>query len=290
MRELTDHELLVDLAPNHTAHNKRASILRHGLVVCSFSSVETYFKDRLAEICNIFADVGFPFSSFSDELQSFLIVDGIIGLGNRVGFLPNSDKLVFADQNLRVLSNFDSQHPTFTAFGFSPRGSNIGQGDVATALKAFSIEGPWNILSSYASVVGGGTPNLRNDFENMSRTRNSSAHNPSSNVPTYDVQQHIENATILSVCFDLVMAKIVKAIRSASDFNDYVSKVAGSEPRIRYIDKRLDGAWSERNDPTGRCLKKHDDEAVGVVSARQRPTVDVVVVRDLQSLPLSARN
>lgn len=167
MRELTSHALLVDKAPNEVEHNIRARILRHGIVVCSFSSVETYLGDRLEKVFQRIAQVGFPYSSFSADLQNFLLVEAISGLENKLRFLPKADKLQFADSAIRNISKFDSQHPTFTTFGFSPKGSNMNESDVVVALKALGIASPWPVMSQYATQIGSSSLSLKDDFESI---------------------------------------------------------------------------------------------------------------------------
>ena len=290
MHELTTHELLVDLAPAQTNHNKRASILRHGLVVCSFSSLESYLNERIEDVCQTFANVGFPYTSFSENLQKFLVVEGIIGLANAINFRPKPDRLAFADRNLRRISTFDSQNPIYTSFGFSPRGSNVGAGDITNAIVAFGISEPWRTLSRFASTFGGGTPNLQIDFENMSRARNSSAHDPSTNVPTADVQSHLLSAINVAVSFDAMIGRISAALATSTTFAAYAATVQTAQPRIRFVDERLDGNWDERSQSNGRSLKIHANEAGATLTARQRQNVDLVVVRDTQSRPLAAHN
>lgn len=290
MIDLTNNPLLLDQSPSERIHNRRAAILRHGLRVCAFSSLEAYFRDRLTDVCSHLSTVGYHFASYSPELQNFLIVDGVIGLANSTGFLPKLDRLAFVDQNLRDLSTFDATSPIFTTFGFSPRGSNVAEHDISEALKAFHVARPWVYMTGKSSLVGGGSTSLKVVFEKLAKDRNKSAHNPNGQIPTADLEEHLRSVLTIGVAFDAALGKIFRAFQGAIDFPAFKHNIASCEPKMRFVDERIDGKWDERSNVAGRSLKVHADEQAAITAARQRLDVDMVVIRDRQKRPIAAKN
>lgn len=287
MRDLTDDQLLVDLAPGEVVHNMRANILRHGLIVSAFSSLECYLVSRIDHVCAVIASKGFKYSQFDYDLQKFFLADAISGLAKKMKFLPSSDRLSYADVNIRSIATFDSAHPSFTSFGFSPQGSNIDESDISKVIKSFGIKEAWKTLGRYASQIGFGVLDLKSEFEGLARARNRSAHNPTAVVPTADTQDHIEKCILVSCCFDIVVAKIEKSIVTSADFSAYSVKVSAMAPKIWYADERLDGRWGERSSPSGPCLKIHPDEDKAVINSKSRAGVDIVIVRNRKSVPIA---
>ena len=289
MLGLTANNLLIDLAPSETVHNQRAAILRHGLRVCSFSSLETYFESRFGDLLEKLGGAGLPFPTFSPKLQEFLIVDGVVGLANRTSFLPKSDRLAYIDKNLRDISTFAAGSPILTTFGFSPRGSNVNEKDLETALKAFELEGPWTYLTSKSGSIGGGASSLRDNYIKLAKDRNTSAHNPTSQIPSNDLQSHLQSVLTIGVTFDIALTKISGCFDKVLDFNSFKTKMSSFEPTVRFLDRRVDGRWDERSQSAGKSLKIHLNEQSGVMAARQRSNVQLVVIRDEQKRPIGAK-
>lgn len=290
MDAVVDESLLVDQHPSETLHNARAKILRHGLVVSAFSSLEDYMRTRLDSLCQYISHLGLQFSGFDAVLQNFLLVDSILGLANQIQFKAKADRLSFADAKIRELAAFSSQHPTYTSLGFSPKGSNVGEADVYACLKSFSIVDPWGTLSSYASQVGVTSLDLKNDFITMSKARNSSAHSPSGSIASNDLRSHIQKSILIAVTFDMVMAMIAKCLRVNQTYTAYKSNVAASRVVFRFIDNRLDGKWDERKAIGGRVIRTYDTEDLAFSTARTRQGNDLVIVRNAQGKPVAVRS
>lgn len=134
--ELLTHHLLTDVFPPSSEHNVGSRILRRGLMIAAFSSLEKYMEDRLDELYVSLCNSSLPYARFGDELKKFLAVDSLVGLVNRLSFIKRSDKQGFAEDNIRKIKGLFDNPPIYTAMGFSPKGSNVARDDISAAIKA----------------------------------------------------------------------------------------------------------------------------------------------------------
>lgn len=287
MRNLASNALLIDKLPVSDAHNIRARILRHGLTVSAFSSLEKYIEARVGVITSALPASGLNFIDFGDDLRAFLTIDAVSGLANRINFTEKNYRLTYADTQLQQLSQYAAVPPAYTALGFSPRGSNVSEADVSNVLKAFGVANPWAKMSSIAGLVGSARLDLKADYQALSRARHRSAHNPDSNVASGDLVTHIENATLIAVTFDVVTSMIARSIPGLPNFAALPVRVAAAVPAIRFVDKEPNGSWAERPSSSARTVKRYPSEAAAVAGAKGRANTDLVISRDVQRVPVS---
>jgi hypothetical protein len=167
MRAVAQNPLLTDSAVGLSQHNVQARILRNGLIISSFSLMETYLEDRLEEKIRELSGSRIPYSSFSETLQTFLTVDAIAGMATKIGFADRSDRLQLAKRHLVQTANFRAVPPIYTGLGFSPKGSNISEGDIKSLFAAFGVRDGWRRLSALCGNVGSSRLSLRDDFKNL---------------------------------------------------------------------------------------------------------------------------
>lgn len=284
---LVDHEMLVDKSPSDRLHNDRARILRHGLVVSAFSSLEKYFESRVSALFDALALKNLRYETLGSALQRILVADAVVGLATRSGFLEWPDRQVYVENELVRLAAYNVQSPTYSSLGFSPRGSNVNEGDISVVLKALELSEPWKQMSAAASLVGSTRIDLRNDFIQLSKSRHRSAHSPQSNVATNDLRSHIENSILLAVVFDFISTKVVKSLTISSSYSAYKVKLSNINLDMRFVDLEPSGKWVERSSLGSRVVKRYDTEESAVAGATSRISVDIIIIRDIQGVPLA---
>jgi hypothetical protein len=288
MRELAREGLLIDVLPANDPHNVRARILRHGLTVSAFSSLEKYLENRFETVVAELPNCGLKFVDFSADLKRLLSIDAILGLANKVNLKDKAERQSFIEEKLDQLSKYSAVPAEYTVLGFSPRGSNVAESDVSGFLAAFGVEQPWSKLGAVTEMIGANRLNLKGDFIAMSKARHRSAHNPDSNVPSADLESHLENAVIIAISVDIICRSIKKALRQLPKMSELTVRLKSWPYRIRFVDQEYGGTWVERAGRDTQVIKRYNsrDEAVQVAGSRKK--VDIVVVRDTAKIPVFA--
>ena len=96
---LNDAALLVDMAPHNVAHNARARMLRQGLAVLVFSTVETFVRERTSEVLRSFTNPSLAFADLSPALQKATTLGALEGVRFRLKFQPPSQKILWLVAN-----------------------------------------------------------------------------------------------------------------------------------------------------------------------------------------------
>ncbi|MEX0408549.1 hypothetical protein ABGN05_23085 [Aquibium sp. LZ166] len=286
MLELTDNILLQDKMPIDDKHNVGARILRHGLAVSAFALLEKYTRSIFDAMVNDMNNSTLLYHEFPDRLRKFISVDAIGGLNNTLYFIKDDlAKFAFVDTHLPRLSGYASSTPTYTAFGFSSSGSNVGHDDIKKGFAAFGLTDAWGKMSLIASDIGGGTLSLENEFRGLARARHMSAHEPASNIPTTTLQSHLKAAILLGITIDILASDLGGAIRNCGKKADLPIVVSAVAHSYRFLDEQIDGSWLERASAAGRGVKRLPDKDMAVQSALQRKSSSHIVVRDAASFP-----
>lgn len=110
------------------------------------------------------------------------------------------------------------------------------------------------------------------------------------NIATGDLQSHITKCIVLSCCFDIVIANVEKCLSSTINFSAYLAKLMINTPKIRFVDERIDGNWDEKSSSNGHSFKIYQNESDAILGAMQRVGVDLVVIRDRQSVPVAVKS
>jgi hypothetical protein len=233
-----------------------------------------------------FSQRQFSPSTLNIKMQKFLIQDALTGLVNRMNFLESAEKLQFAESGINTLSAIGSTPASYSHYGFSPKGSNVSSDDIKEFFSSFGIDKPWERLKDISTIIGCSRLSLQSDFKQLSGLRNKSAHNPTTNVPSNDVQTHLENTVVIAACIDYQICQLLSAARKSNSSDLYIRNVGNGQIKVRYVDAMPDDRWGERPGPNERVVKFYRSEVEAVAGALSRARVDSVIVRDVQKLPL----
>jgi hypothetical protein len=286
MLELSTHALLTDQLPTAKDHNEGARILRHGLAVSAFSSLEKYIEDCVDQTIATIAGGALNYSLFGNSLKELLTIQAIGGLNNRIRFEEPADRQAMAERNIKLIASYDSTPPTYSSLGLRPGGSNLSHKQITATLKALGVKDPWGRLSQITSSVGVSRLDLAGDYRTLSKTRNSSAHNPIGNIPTSDLETHIQNSILIAIATDVFCKKIgyaYAAFKTTSDVEDHIKNGALI---LRFVDEQSDGSWHERSGLAAHATKIYPTEIDAVAGALSRKIGARVVVRNRKQVPI----
>jgi hypothetical protein len=287
MLGLCNNELLVDVFPISDSHNLSARLLRHGLAISAFSSLERYTEARFKELLRSINKSKLHFNDFDDKLKKFISIDAASGIINQLKFKEKNEQQQFFDDAIKQLSGYHTGPFSYTAFGFSPSGSNVGHEDIKNAIGALGVEGGWSVLKDITTKIGSSRLDLLNDYKNLSRVRNNSAHNPDSNVPTADLITHIQIAILIGISVDVLACEITDAYIKSSSLEELKKRLRTIDFQFRFIDHLPNGSVEERNSLSGKVLKRYPNELSALAGAQSRARTAHVIIRSPASVPLA---
>lgn len=286
MRDTIRDPLLTDSIIGSSQHNTRARILRNGLLVSSFSLLESYLEDRLEEKIQELSTSRIGYSSFSEALRAFLTVHAVTGLSTRINFADKADRLQLAESHLLRTAGFRSSPPSYTGLGFSPKGSNISEADIKELFASFGVRDGWRHLSDLCSRLGSARLSLRDDFRNFHRARNKAAHDSSTNIATSDLETHLATSLLIGMTADIVLTYAIncfvknRTLVSAETASNNVTNL-----KIRFIDEQIGGSWIERVGLNGGSIKRYLDRQSAISAVRTRAKAYPIVLRSSSRVP-----
>lgn len=284
--DATNDPLLQDVLPIGSNHNTRARVLRLGLAVSTFSTLENYITNVFAKLVYSASLSSIAFDFLPDSARRFILVDALVGAVTRMSFIRGlPDKILFADQHLTTMSGLRTTPRAYSSLGFSPKGSNVGHDDVKDALAAFGVRDPWREMGVIAGKIGLGSVDLRSDFIALSRSRHAAAHQSTSNIPTSTLQSLVRSALVIGMSCDILAGNTAEAIRTCTRPAALVATVQRFARPIRFLDPQSDGSWLETAEGRRRASQRHQSKSAGIGVALARRGMPFVVIRDTQRLP-----
>ncbi|MDQ0395783.1 hypothetical protein [Labrys monachus] len=288
MLKVSGEPLLQDRLPLTDPANLSARVLRLGLAVTAFAMLEKYVGsvfDHLVE-----KDVGaahLGFAALPDGIRDFIVVDSTIGMNNRLSFLRGApDRINYVTQTLELVVKYKDAPPSYTALGFSPKGSNVGHDDIKQAFGTFGVKDPWSKMNSLAAAFGGAALSLQENYKNLAGTRHKAAHDPVSSIPVADLQSNIRSAIVIGICCDVLAKNAGAAIKACQDKKNLEKDVATYSRDTRFLDEQADGSWLERPFTVRKGTKLYPNRAIGIAGAVARAAKPFVIVRDRTGQPI----
>jgi hypothetical protein len=156
---------------------------------------------------------------------------------------------------------------------------------VTAFFKAFEVEDPWTKLGKIAVDIGASRVSLLQDYKNLATTRHNSAHDPASNVPTADLQAHIEVAIVIAIVVDVLATAIGNTFKKGIKPGALKTALNGLTHRYRFLDEQNTGHWVELS-PSGRAIKRYPTEAAAKVGVAMRVTPAYVICRNARKSPV----
>jgi hypothetical protein len=229
---------LVDLAANRRNHNSKAGILRNGLTVVAFATLEHFIRQRSAELIRHLSDYGPRFSRMSDNFRQEL-TSGVMeavrfqaGIAGRQG----EDVPSFIVRELKCFANY-SEFPTgFTGRHFGSGKANLGHEDIRKLLRLFEVTNGWQHVQRCSQRIG--TPLLAPEAQYLvaAQRRHKAAHDPAPSVTSNDLAAFVEQSLVLGCCFDIVATHGVRTLAQRLQPDRTVLQFNDAHVLLRFID------------------------------------------------------
>ncbi len=197
-----------DGAPTEVLKNGVASVLRNGLAVLCFTCLESFIKERTAEILNSFDASAVNFSALPKSLQSAVTLGALRGLIFRVKNEPKNSQIQWALNHVTIIASSSTSVANLSPLSFGNEASNIRKEDITGILSAFGVEDGWVNMTQLCKRVGlGGILDCSADFKSIAESRHKAAHSASAHTPIGDLTSHLQSARAIGITFDLLLSE-----------------------------------------------------------------------------------
>lgn len=230
LKDCLNDAALVDKAPTDFAHNARARMLRQGLAVLVFSTVESFIRERTAEVLRSFTNRSLSFADLSPALQKATTIDALEGVRFRLKLQPVADKIAWLVANLAPISGATKNVRALSDHSFGYSTSNIDEGGVQKILNAFGVDSAWDQVTSLTSRLGVAILDAKAEFESIKKRRHSSAHALTAQVYYTDLQNSVRSALAICLAFDLLLS------HSGKLFNVKAGPGHNNRPKLTHAD------------------------------------------------------
>lgn len=232
--------------PEDRNHNSAAKMLRNGLAVVSFASLEDFVKKRSSEAMIELNSCSVNFTELPTKLQNAATYEIISALSYQMGLLEKGDRTDYIQRHARNISSTATSNYELSIHTFAHSQANINAKTIGDILKSFNIEDPWSQMSSIASNLGliSSLP-LAEIFNNAALRRHRAAHVAGVDTPPTDLTQFVKEAFAIAIAFDALLSKAVqKILDNNDDFLRNNVKLNANDVNIRTI-RFVDNKWKE---------------------------------------------
>lgn len=195
-------------------HDLCAKLFRSSLAVSVFLTLETFIKERTAEILASIDHQRINFSWLPEGIQRAATFGAVKALNFKLQMLDKSLKQQFAISEAARIASVGSTSYTLSGLSFGHDKSNLSVEDVDLILSSFGVESGWGKIKILAGRVGfGGAGSYDEIFKNLAFRRHLSAHTTSSQVSQSDLIDSIAAIYAIAISFDLIISRCLSLIK-----------------------------------------------------------------------------
>lgn len=187
-------------------HNQRASMLRQGLAVLVFATMESFIRERTAELLSSFSNPQLTFSDLLPALQRAVTIGALEGIRFRLKLQLPQDKISWLVGALTPVSSATVNLFQLSEHSFGQAASNLTEDDISEILKAFGIDQPWLQITALSRRLGVGTLDCKTEFVTIKERRHNSAHALTANVLHPELEGSLRSALAICIGFDLLLS------------------------------------------------------------------------------------
>lgn len=245
---------LVDKAPSEVAHNLRAAMLRQGLAVLAFSTMETFVRDRVGEVLGSFSNKNLKFSDLSPALQRGVTLGAFEGVRFRLKMKPPDQKVEWLAASLLPIAQVKAEVSNLSGLSFGCSSSNIAEDDIKEVLSAFGVVEPWRQITILSSRLRAAVLDAKSEFIAIKDRRHESAHTVVGSVPHADLESSLRSVRGICAAFDVLLTSAAVSINRRQQYGTSGRPhLDASRVQLLFVERRVDGSFAvKRESPTGR--------------------------------------
>ena len=161
--EAIDHDLLVDKELTNLKHNQRAQMLRSGLMIAAFTSVEDFIRVRTGELLACISRTVLRFDLLPEALKRAATTEVMKAAYEQAKLIKRrgEDPLPMIQQAATEVASTGSSPLLISKYGLGYSGSNLAADDVSVILSSLQISDVWNEIDNIAGRCGSTSLSLK---------------------------------------------------------------------------------------------------------------------------------
>jgi len=282
---------LTDKHLNEIEHNKQARLLRNGLAVSLFNTLEDYIKKRIGESIQSLSNTQVPFYSYPESFQRAVTIEALESI-NKIAVLKqkqNDSPIRFVQEEcLHIASTVNTTY-SLSAYSLGWTKSNIDASDVATFMKIHGVNNLWKTINFLSNQTGTSISDSGQFFLNISQARHKAAHEPHANISISDLNTHLDFLIAFAFSIDILLKKclyfysnntssfITPASNRGYDFISHIWK-------IRYLVKHQDHFKEYKSINKIKAIKIHTHDYSEAIIRAQRNDAILIIQNENQKI------
>jgi hypothetical protein len=252
------------------SHNDVARMLRNGLAVVGFASLEDFIKSRISEVLNEVGRTGVPFRSLPEKLRFAATFESVSALSYQMQIREKSDRVAYIQEHAAKISSTSASAYEITPHAFGYDQANVNSDTIKSILKSFLVDDPWGEMSKIAARIGLVGMPLDETFRSAATRRHRAAHVAHHDTPQTDIQQYTKEAYAIAITFDALLTKALKNLYSQNA--RYLSgqeKISSLSIKIRSL-RMQNNIWKELIEGSSRAVKADANLSAIQIVAKSR--------------------
>jgi len=282
----------ISRAPSERDHNERARVLRNGLAVVEFASLESFARRRLGEVLSRLSSSSIPFDDLPEQLRIACVFNASRAIAYQADLKrrQGEDFVAFVQTQSEHVASTSSAAYSLCPLSLLWERPNLGAEDLKQALGVFGVKDGWGQIDALAKRISVSSLPHREAFASAAARRHLAAHSSDADSQWAHVNDFVQQARGVAVGLDALVSAALKFLLNwDAKMLSGNREVCSGDVGIRFIDESSDGFWRERDEESGYVFRKSKD--LGVVRqdclSRNSARDKLVLVRDIRKYPIA---
>lgn len=289
IQEAVNHDLLVDRELTNIAHNQRSQMLRSGLMIAAFTSVEDFIRVRMSELLACVSRTVVRFEILPDGLRHAAKAEAMRAAYEHSKMIKRrgEDPLPMIQKAAGEIASTGRGPLVISRYGLGYGGSNLATNDVSGILACLQVADAWHEIDRIAARCGAGSLSLKEAYLNGHNLRNAAAHDPSANIQPSDLQAFCNQAFSISLGFDILGSRAARLLR-LGDSQILAARIRLADAiNLRFLQERTRG-YAEVREGARRASRVTIDleDSWKFAAASATPAGDPIVLCDRAGRPI----
>lgn len=283
------HGDLVNRGPKDREHNDRARILRNGLAVIGFATLEDFLRRRTGELIVATGGARFPFSQLPLRMREAMTKSVIDALRFQMRLNDREAYIRLVQDHATKIASTSALTGGFqpSEFAFGHDASNLAHGDIKEVLGDFKVRDGWGMIDRLLARGVGGIWATQGAFESAAKRRHSAAHEASFDAPITDLSAFVRIASGIACGFDILLSRAIDLLlvgdRRMLDDNFGLDQTMIV---LAYVRPKGGGKWTSILQTARRAWRTSPSQIDALVAAKQNSKIrrNSIIVTDAQGI------
>jgi len=207
LNDALTEQSVMDFTPSDVKHNSIARMLRNGLAVVAFATLEDFIKSRSSEILNQIGTTGIQFRQLPEKLRNAVTFESIKALQYQVSIIDeNTDKIAYIQSMCKKIASTALPPIDIMDHSFAYEQANVNAETIKKILLSFGVIDPWKQISNLSNNAGLTALSLDIIFKNAANRRHRAAHVANTITPQNDIIGFVKEAIGIAFGFDALIS------------------------------------------------------------------------------------